>query len=220
MAGLWTEIYRQHFERYFHKPFDVQVYHGPDNAALKIATHDWARQGFRVYASLGLADPLYRDEAETFGEVILFADVADKTVPQLFVNALFFILANEIPLDAPFAIGFGSMHRDFARRYDKTALYFSQPVEDDDTFNELEREEGTGCVRQAYFLTPDEDEFLETHGAAAFEAKFRSLFGVLSDEDRVDLMIDQSKREALDARLKELWQRANQALSLSRPSCV
>src|SRR5688500_3644322 len=98
----WTEIYRQHFERYFHKPFDVQVYHGPDNAALKIATHDWARQGFRVYASLGLADQLYRDEVETFGEVILFADVADKAVPQLFVNALFFILQHNIPLESSF----------------------------------------------------------------------------------------------------------------------
>jgi hypothetical protein len=217
----WTEIYQQHFQRYFQKPFDIQVFHGPGGAALKIAIHDWARQGFRVYASMGLADILFRDEEEDFGEVILFADSADKQVPQLFVNALFFILQHNIPLGTPFAIGFGAMDQDFVHRYGKSSLYFTRPVEDDEVFNEVVHKDDVGRVLQAFFVTPEEDAFLEEHGADAFEPKFRAQFGgSLSDEEDLDLFVDKEKAPELEARLQEKWRRASHVLSLRRASCV
>ncbi|MBI1830065.1 MAG: hypothetical protein HYR84_01280, partial [Planctomycetes bacterium] len=73
MPSFWTDAYREHFQTFFGKPFDVQVFHSAEGDALKLATHDWARQGFHVFASMGLADRLVRAGEEAFGEVILFS---------------------------------------------------------------------------------------------------------------------------------------------------
>jgi Suppressor of fused protein (SUFU) len=221
MPTFWTEIYQEHFQKYFAKPFDIQVYHDPDGAALKVATHDWARRGFRVLASMGLADKLVRNEEADFGEVILYADVPDKEIPRLFVNALFFILGNDIPLGKPFAIGIAAMRPEFARRYGKTALYFTRPADDDEEFSQVHRGETMGRVFQAFFITAEEDAFLDKHGADAFEPEFRKQFGgKLTDEERCNLLVDKKRAQELDARLQELWRQFNTALSLRRPSCV
>src|SRR4051794_2837993 len=98
MAAFWTELYRAHFEKHLKKPFDVRVFHDRDGFALKLALHDWATHRSRVYASLGLADKLAQNDEDDFGEVILFTEVPDGEVPQLFINALFFLLHHDIPL--------------------------------------------------------------------------------------------------------------------------
>src|SRR6478672_8023243 len=103
MSTRWADIYQDHFQQHFGKPFDVQVFHDPHGASLKLGTHDWAMQGFRVYASLGVADRLARDGEEAVGEVILYADVPDPAIPRLFVTSLFFILHNAIPLTSRFS---------------------------------------------------------------------------------------------------------------------
>jgi Suppressor of fused protein (SUFU) len=220
MADFWAETYERHFQRNFQKPFDIQVYHDADGAALKLATYDLARPGFRVYASLGLADKLTPGEDEEVGEVILFCDAPDAIVPRIFINSLFFILQQHIPLASPFAIGFGDVNHPFYRRYRKTALYFTQPG-DPDSFDEVQNGEVVGRVFQAFFITPEEDAFLDEHGAETFEKEFRKQFGgKLTEEERAELLVHQKNSPALQARMHELHQQANQALSVRRPSCV
>lgn len=186
MSSLWTETYQHHFLRYFQKPFDVQVYHDQAGFALKLATHDWALRGFRIYASIGLADKRAKDEDDDFGEVILFSDVPDREVPELFVHALFFILQQDIPLRSRFAVGFAESHPDFRRRHGKGALYFTRPMLPDvffaedpatgakvgrETFDKLRQGEAFGRVYQAFFITPNEDAFLDAWGPDRFEEK-------------------------------------------------
>ena len=48
MSAFWTDCYRAHFQKYFKKPFDIQVFHDRDGFALKLAIHDWARDNYRV----------------------------------------------------------------------------------------------------------------------------------------------------------------------------
>jgi hypothetical protein len=221
MTVMWTELYQAHFQKFFQKPFDVQVFHDADGGALKLATHDWARQGFRVYASMGLAETLFQDEEGDFGEVILFADVPDPMIPKLFVNALFFILQNDIPIASRFAIAFGNEDHPLARRFGKTALYFTRPFNNDDAFAQVYRGEEVGKVFQAYFIGPDEDQFLDKEGPDAFEAKFLSQFDFkLSDDERVELLVDKSRSEDLSARLEQLARLSNQVLGIRRPSCL
>jgi hypothetical protein len=212
MTSSWSERYRLHFQKQFQKPFDIQIYHSseivnprtksgwgwlgswfsapeksksPDGSSLKLATHDWAMAGFRVYASMGLADRLVQNGEEEFGEVILFSDLPDKEVPQLFVHALFFILHNDISLGSRFAIGgIYDLLPEFAARYRKSALYFTrataeahttkqiasgEKVDYEETINKVRNGDEFGWVYQAYFITPEEDEYLEDNGADAFE---------------------------------------------------
>jgi hypothetical protein len=207
MRTFWTEIYERHFQHYFQKPFDVQVYHGPDGAGLKVATYDWAKRGYRVFASVGLADKLAEIEGEDFGEVVLFSDVDDKEIPQLFVNALFFILHHDIPLGSRFAIGFGDMAPDFVRRYDKTSLYFTHPADDDGKFDKVRKGETFGRVYQAFFISPREVEYLEDFGSHVFELEFWKPFAKAGkDAPPVEVEAAARKRE--------------QAWSVRRPACV
>src|ERR1700686_1543175 len=148
--AFWTEIYRQHFQRHFGKPFDIQLYHDRDDFAVKLATHDLAMQGFRVYASIVFAGQLAAN-AEKFGEVILYADVPDPEVPALFVNALFFILHNDIPLASRFSIGgIEELQPDFFLRYHKAALYFTRPYDPKGKIDNFDCDTRIGRVFQAY----------------------------------------------------------------------
>lgn len=174
MAAFWTDVYQKHFQRYFQKPFDIQVYHDPNGFALKLATYDWALKNFRVYASMGLADKLAETSEDSFGEVILFSDVPDPEGPRLFVNALFFILQNDIPLDSRYSIAFSDMRSAFIRRYKKTALYFTLASGPDEQFNKVRQGETFGRVYQAFFISRAEDEFLEAYGADVFEKDLKA----------------------------------------------
>jgi hypothetical protein len=208
MRIFWTEIYERHFQHYFQKPFDVQVYHGPDGAGLKIATYDWAKRGYRVFASVGLADKLAEIEGEDFGEVVLFSDVYDAQIPQLFVNALFFILHHDIPLGSRFAIGFGDMAPDFTRRYDKTSLYFTHPADDDGKFDKVRNGETFGRVYQAFFISPREVEYLEDFGSHIFEQEFWKTFKATPSKDAAPAELEASAKKR-----DLMW-------SLRRPSCI
>ena len=144
---------------------------------MKLATYDWALHGYRVYASMGLADKLIENDEDDFGEVILYADVPDPAIPQLFMNALFFILNHDIPLGSRFAIGgITHMQPGFAKCYQKAALYFTLAEETDDFNNKLRRGDLFGRIYQAYFVSAEEDAYLEV-GAEAFERRFAEQVG-------------------------------------------
>jgi hypothetical protein len=178
MTAFWTDVYQQHFQKYFQKPFDIQIYHDETDASLKLATYDLVRNGYRVYASMGLADRLANNDDDNFGEVILFCDVPDAEAPILFVKALFFILQNNIPLDSRFAIGFGDAHGSFAF-HRKVAFYFTHATGPDEKFDKVRMGETFGRVFQAYFITREEDAFLEDYGADAFEEEFFKKHGAV-----------------------------------------
>jgi antitoxin YqcF len=172
MANFWTACYQAHFQRFFQKPFDIQIFHDQAGVALKIAIHDWALHGYHVLASMGLADKLADSDEDDFGEVILHSDVPDKEVPELFVNALFFILHNDIPLGSRFAIGgIAQMRPAFAERYRKTALYFTLAQDENESFNKVRNGDEFGHVYQAFFITPTEERYLDAYGPDAFEKK-------------------------------------------------
>jgi hypothetical protein len=176
MARFWTDVYQQHFQRHFKKPFDIKVYHDSANFALKLATYDWALRNRTLYASIGLADKLAEDEEADFGEVILVADVPDPCVPVLLVNALFFILQNDIPLGSRFSIGgIDRMMPVFSKEFHKTALYFMLASDENEKFNKVRRGDEFGRVYQAYFITAEEDRYLADYGPDEFEKQFEEL---------------------------------------------
>jgi hypothetical protein len=222
MPSSWNEAYRLHFQKLFGKPFDIQVYHssekqnkqvpksawswlgslftpttgGPsDGSSLKLATHDWAMPGYRVYASTGLANRLAQAGESEIGEVILFADFPDPDVPRVFIHALFFILHNNIDLDSRFSIGgLDDMKPEFGLRYHKSALYFTRASSE--LFIAKKIATGTslmheanimvrngddfGSIYQAYFISSDEEAFLDDNSPAAFEEKLNAAADRLS----------------------------------------
>jgi hypothetical protein len=176
MARFWTDVYQQHFQRHFKKPFEIKVYHDSANFALKLATYDWALRNRTLYASIGLADKLAADDEADFGEVILVSDAPDPCVPVLLVNALFFILQNDIPLGSRFSIGgIDRMMPIFSKHFQKTALYVTLASDESEKFNKVRRGQEFGRVYQAYFITAEEDQYLTDYGPDQFEKSFEKL---------------------------------------------
>jgi hypothetical protein len=189
----WDPCYYRHFTGYFGKPFDRETYRrDADSPPLQIITYDWAYPGYRIYASLGLT--AYFAEVREVAEVILLADGGGKQVPFVFVNALFFVTQQRIPLASKFAVGgVDRLAPPLAAQFDKTALYFTLVTPADKFPPGLERvecDDGVGLLYQAVFISEAEHDFLRRRGGEAFEEKYRA------QEEEADLC------------------------SLSRPSCV
>ena len=173
MALTWAACYGQHFQQYFGKPYDIQVYRNSDRAELRLATYDQAYPGYRLYASLGLADLL--PEGRPVGEVILVADDFGPDVPFLLANALFFVLTHAVPLDGRFTLGgVESLRPAFAEFYDKAALYFTRAEGFPEGFDEVPCGDETAGVYQAVFVSAEEQEYIQQKGGEAFEQKVKA----------------------------------------------
>jgi hypothetical protein len=172
MTLSWTKCYEEHFQHYFGKPFDVQIYRASD-ATLRLANYDQAYPEFRVYASLGLADLL--PEGKDVGEVITVADDFGPDVPFLFANALLFVLQRAIPLGSRFTVGgVEALRPHFADFYDKAALYFMPAEGFPEGFDIVECGADTGQVYQAVFVSDEEAEYIDSKGGPAFEARVKA----------------------------------------------
>ncbi|MSU79040.1 MAG: hypothetical protein EXS16_13210 [Gemmataceae bacterium] len=221
MSAYWTPIFQNHFQRFFQKPFDVQTFHSTDNYALKVATYDWGLPGFRVYASLGLADLLACHDSDVIGEIILCVDRADAEVQRIFVHALFTILQHNVPLDSRFAIGFAGMSPAFARRHNRTALFVTRTLKLDSRFDKVEGDEAGARVFQAFFLAPQEDEFLANHSPHEFEQRFWPPFGEEMHDDELSALPESPEQQAnWMQKTHEKKMHAMRSLSIRRPLCV
>ena len=103
-------------------------------------------------------------------------------MPRLFVNARFFILQNDVPLGSRFALGFANAGPDVSPPGIKSRRFISRMHAD-------RRSNSAGCggemfgrVFQAFFITREEDEFLDAYGAHAFEEEFFK-----AEEDRLSV---------------------------------
>jgi hypothetical protein len=172
MPLTWARCYEHHFAQFFNKPFDIHVYHG-DDCNLRIATYDQAYPEFRVYASLGLADLL--PEGHDVGEVITVADDFSAEVPFLFVNALFFVLRQQISLGSRFTVGgIDKLRPDFAEFCDKSAFYFMPAEGFQEGFDTVECGGDEGKVYQAVFVSEEEADYIADKGGKAFEERVKA----------------------------------------------
>ncbi len=174
MSDPWNRCYYNHFTAHFGKPFDHAVYRpGDDSPPLQLVTYDQRYPGYRVYASLGLN--AYADRVRDRAEVILLANAGHQDVPFLFVNALYFIARQGIPLTTPFAIGgIDRLAPAFAAQFDKEALYFNHADGFGEGFDAVPCAGEEGHVYQALFVSAAEHDYLKRHGVEAFEEKYRA----------------------------------------------
>jgi hypothetical protein len=177
MYTFWDRCYDAHFTRYFGKPFDRETYHrDPESPPLQVLTYDQRYPRYRVYASLGLT--AYEAEVRELAEAMVLADAGGKEVPFLFVNALFFVIQQRIPLSSRFAVGgVDRLAPAFASQTNKVALYFGVVTPADgfpEGFERVELDDDVGLVYQGLFISEEEHDYLRRHGGEAFEEKLRA----------------------------------------------
>ncbi len=172
MGSPWADFFLQHFAVYFGKPYDVESYRQEDGQALRLAIYDQAFANYRIYASVGLSEQA--DRLKNVGEIIILVDEFGPEVKSLFVQSLFFIVHQGIPLTTPFAIGgLELLQPGFVDNYDKSALYYTLADGFGKGFEHVHGPAGEGVVFQGIFISAAEHDFLNRKGATAFEDQFR-----------------------------------------------
>jgi hypothetical protein len=173
MTVHWPKLFWQHFQRAFGKPYDWQDFEQDQfSTPLRLVTYDRAYREYRVFASIGLTE--YADELQQRGEVIALADAAQKDIPFLLVNALFFLIGQRIPLASKCCIGgVDVLLPRFAEQFGKSAIYFTVATGFPEGFERLEADGETAEVFQGIFVSPQERAFIQRHGGDEFEVKLK-----------------------------------------------
>src|SRR6516225_8421298 len=125
MTVHWPRLFWQRFQSAFGKPYDWQDFEQDQfSTPLRLVTYDRAYREYRVFATIGLTE--YADELQVRGEVIVLADDAQKDIPFLLVNAVFYMIGKHIPLTSKHCIGgVDVLLPSFAEQFGKSALYFT-----------------------------------------------------------------------------------------------
>ena len=85
-------------------------------------------------------------------------------------NALFFLVEHRMKLGRGVAIASDDIEPDFAKKFGKTAIYFTNPFGLPSEFSIVKNNSDTGRIYMGVFITPAEFEYFSDRGAAEFES--------------------------------------------------
>jgi hypothetical protein len=164
------ERYLDHYARFLGEPIAAFPFQISDEVpAIRILEYDKVIAGCHVFASLGLSS--YPGEDGEICEVICPVDRAFSDVPSILANALFRLVARE-----PYQPGRGlaidgidTVNAGFSKKYNKQAIYLTDPFELPEEFAFIGEDEGDGRMHLAIFLSQQEYAYLVANGCESLE---------------------------------------------------
>jgi hypothetical protein len=174
VADGWIDAYLDHYAKFLHEPVQARPYSlSEDLPPIQILEYDRVIAGCRVFASLGLTE--YFPGDENAAEVICPVDKGWDEIPDILAHMLFRVVTAEKPV-APerggSVDGLEEYVPDFAKKYKKTSLYFTDPYGLPEEFAFVPRGKAEGRMYLAMFLTKKEHAFLLANDCEALEDKF------------------------------------------------
>lgn len=163
----WGGAFYDHFVEYLGEPVDREIYaQDEESPSIQILQYEDVFEDCIVFASLGLSK--YASEQGGYREVCLVTDDAFEESETILANTLFYAIGAGLEIGQGVSIsGVANIDPEFARKYDKHALYFTLPFAFPDGYEKLEQLDG--YVYWAFFISQKEHEFFVTNGAEAFE---------------------------------------------------
>ena len=159
MENLGKAIF-EHYEKYLGEMIGADNY--PEQNIQLMGYQD-AVQGCLTFATMGLS--LHEKEMGVCCEAVLTVEEDFDACADLFMAALRYVLSVQLPLGPGLAIN--GLPRSFQEAHRKSAIYFTEAT----MFTGAFRKVDDRCtVYMAFFITPEEEEYLHKHGAARFEA--------------------------------------------------
>ena len=161
MENLAKAIY-DHYEKYLGDMLGADFY--PEQN-LQLMGYQDAVEGCLTFGTMGLS--LHKKELGCCCEAVLTAEEDLDICADLFVKVLCYIIARKLPLNKGMTIGgIDRLNPEFYGAHHKSAVYFTEPT----MFTGAFREIGEECrIYMAFFITPEEESYIRTHGAEAFE---------------------------------------------------
>jgi antitoxin YqcF len=165
----WGDCYYDHFERYFGKPTDRQVFErDKESPSIQILAYEGVFKSCVVFCSLGLSH--YSNEIGRISEVYLVVDDAFHVIPNLLANTLFYMVNEQKKIGWGLSIrGMENLQPEFSARYQKSALYFTNPFGLPAEFGQVQCSGNIGAVYTCFPISAEEHDLFLKVGAHGFE---------------------------------------------------
>ena len=162
MGNLAKDIY-DHYEKFLGDMLGADFY--PEKNLQLMGFQD-AVEGCLTFGTMGLS--LHKKELGCCCEAVLTTEEDLDICAEIFVKVLTYLIDHCLPLNKGMTIGgIEGLKPEFFAAHHKSALYFTEPT----MFTGAFREVGEDCrIYMAIFITPEEEQYIKTHGAEAFEA--------------------------------------------------
>ena len=163
MENLAKAIY-DHYAKYLGDMLGADFY--PEKNLQLMGFQD-AVEGCLTFGTMGLS--LHRKALGCCCEAVLTTEEDLDVCAGLFVKVLCYLIDRKLPLHKGMTVGgLESLNKEFFEAHHKSALYFTEPT----MFTGAFREIGDSCrIYMAIFITPEEEAFIRTQGAEAFEKR-------------------------------------------------
>jgi len=165
----WGERYYDHFTKFLGPVRSRAVYRQSiDSPDVQILEYDNVFDGCRVFTSFGLSH--YSDQIGQICEVMVPVDSGWENVSNILANTLFYMIQQDICMSRSAAVsGVDAICHEFAQKYGKHALYFTDPFGLPEEFRRVQSSNDCGSVYLGIFISQFEYNFLLREGFELFE---------------------------------------------------
>jgi hypothetical protein len=167
----YGELYYDHFCKYLGEPIDREVYKNNEKIpSIQILKYENVFEKCLVYNTLGFSK--YDDVVGSNVEVSMVVDGAFSSSGYIIANVLFYCIDKQIEVGRGMAIsGIESIDQSFVQKYNKNAVYFTEPFAFPENYSQVrtECEEKDGRILLAFFISQSEYEYFLKYGTEKFE---------------------------------------------------
>ncbi|QDZ80226.1 suppressor of fused domain protein [Priestia megaterium] len=167
----YGELYYDHYSKYLGEPIDREIYRNNEELpSIQILKYENVFGECFVFNTLGLSN--YEEVLRGNMKISMVVDKAFNSTGYILANVLFYCLGNEIEIGRGTAVsGIESIEKSFYQKYDKNAVYFTEPFAFPKEYYELDTEstQQMGEVLLGFFISQAEYDFFITYGAEKFE---------------------------------------------------
>jgi hypothetical protein len=169
MTVQWGQYYFDHYEKHLRNLTGQSVFRQDDQSpSIQVLWYDKVFSGCRVFATLGLSH--YSNSLGKVAEILVSVDSGWTDIPYLVANVLFYIVQHQMKLGWGMGVsGLGTINPDFAKMYNKEALYITNPSAFPEVLSHVRCNGATGDILMGLFLSKSEYAYFEQHGADKLE---------------------------------------------------
>ena len=167
----YGELYYDHYCKYLGKPVDHEVYKNNDKiTSIQILKYEDVFEKCLVYNTLGFSK--YENVVGANAEVSMVVDGAFSHAGYILASSLFCCISKQMEFGRGIAIsGIENIDKSFVEKYDKSAIYFTDPFGFPEEYNYVQSEsaDNAGKILLAFFISQSEYDYFVENGTERFE---------------------------------------------------
>ena len=168
-SNNWGKAFYENMVHYLGNPVARETFQqNQADPLIQVLTFEKVFPECKVFCSLGASH--YPAVLGGPAEVILPCDDGWDVAEGLLANCIFFLVQNRMALGRGVAIAVNRIAPGFAERFEKVAIYFTNPFGLPQEFSIVNKSGEVGHMYLAFFITKPEYDFFCDRGAEQFEA--------------------------------------------------